>query len=81
MEEYKSVIIITPYVATVNQGGTFLEPLGQQEVEFIGLDVYSNLTSEEKHLSYTECMTSLKEKLINIQNSKGFKHDEQKDNS
>ena len=33
MEEYKSVIMIVPYVGTVTNGNTLLQPLGKEEVE------------------------------------------------
>jgi hypothetical protein len=63
MEEYKSVIMIVPYVGTVTNGNTLLQPLGKEEVDFIGYDLCRKFQIEEKHESYIDCMKSLKEQL------------------
>lgn len=63
MEEYKSVIMIVPYIGTVTNGNTLLQPLGKEEVDFIGYDLCRKFQIEEKHESYIDCIKSLKERL------------------
>lgn len=55
--------MIVPYVGTVTNGNTLLQPLGKEEVDFIGYDLCRKFQIEEKHESYIDCMKSLKEQL------------------
>lgn len=55
--------MIVPYIGTVTNGNTLLQPLGKEEVDFIGYDLCRKFQIEEKHESYIDCVKSLKERL------------------
>ena len=63
MEQYKSVIMVVPYIGITDNGNTFLQPLAKEEVDFIGHDLCSSLQLEENHESYIDCIKHLKEQL------------------
>lgn len=68
-EEYKSVIIITPYIGTVNNGNILLNSLDRDEIEFVGQDIFGKLNIEKTHTSYIDCINTIKKKLHDILHS------------